>query len=757
MPFQLLALLLVLFLLTQKEAPPDEPPPEEPTLELGPPIFGQIGAGGQAVLNLTYTLSPEGGGKVWSVAEGPAGAEVGIDNTGVKSARFTFSVAGNYLIQLSYTVPVTGQVLTDAVVCQIDPAPLPAPTLNLGPDAEVVLDATGKATLTLNYSASGTITSKQWQVVTGPVGAQVEITDTGATQAKLTFTVAGAYMVKLTVTVSNTSGSVSDEININVTPAPAPPAVRVITGPFPNGFTVPEGETWEMRGEVTMGTDLRSNSPVVHGVLQAFSVYSPHLKFLGVKNSTFVGGAFVPETSPVTDPGLWVRGKGQLNFQGARKAAWGYGMMFDPTWLPTDQMVEGPLFNGEITAAGFKPYVMGNPLRTMRDGRKLPTFNLTRSVKISGTGPDGRAHVHINSTMPQIFRYVEESYMAPQRLDADGNNVGVLGRYALHFHECGNGSRGSIVEGVVIKHTGNLAFVTHESHGVAHRDNIGYDVQNGAYTWDRGTMTNDILYDRCVGAWVRVIPSFRGTRLTAFNLGRGTGNKARGCLAVGVMGNRDASGFFWPEDVSQTSGVGDGVWEFVDNTSLANKRHGAFTWQNTGRLHQVPTQGTFVSINCGGAGISHGAYLNRYQYGAKGKIVIYCPPGGVGIVVHALPGGPPIAAGYSLAWEGLEIHGGAHGIVIARHGLPSSIPQLFRDIVMTEQTGKKVVVVEDSQGGFTGDDPGLHDSVNCGLNAFTDFDLAAALPGTRIRVQQGTQAWQIVGKGAPTPIAPFYS
>ena len=112
----------------------------------------------------------------------------------------------------------------------------------------------------------------------------------------------------------------------------------------------------------------------------------------------------------------------------------------------------------------------------------------------------------------------------------------------------GNASRGSLVEGCVVREAGHHAFVPHASHGVTFRDCVAHDTMSSAYWWDpgAGNATRDAVLDRCVASNVHT----DGTdfRLSAFWLGQGEGNVAIGCVAVGVLGNKNASGFQWPED-----------------------------------------------------------------------------------------------------------------------------------------------------------------------------------------------------------------
>jgi hypothetical protein len=200
--------------------------------------------------------------------------------------------------------------------------------------------------------------------------------------------------------------------------------------------------------------------------------------------------------------------------------------------------------------------------------------------------------------------------MGPRKPDG-GFSEFVVGRYALHLHMCEDGSRGSLVEGVVIRDAGSHAFVPHLSNGITFRDCISHDTYEDAYWWDdppdtrtAGDPSHDILYDRCVASRVQHDPPYRGYRLTGFFIGAGNGNVARGCVAVGVQGATDASGFEWPEG-------SEGVWKFTGCVAHNNTEHGIFTWQNTGLVHVIDH---YVGYHNTEAGISHGAYQNPYVY-----------------------------------------------------------------------------------------------------------------------------------------------
>ena len=115
---------------------------------------------------------------------------------------------------------------------------------------------------------------------------------------------------------------------------------------------------------------------------------------------------------------------------------------------------------------------IGNPFGD--DVYTAEVLNLTRNVRIEGTGnhtpsfqphQNGRAHVIFLATeQPQTVKYIELGHLGPRRADKKFTE-GVKGRYPLHFHHAKDGSRGSLIEGVVARQSGNRAFVPHASHG----------------------------------------------------------------------------------------------------------------------------------------------------------------------------------------------------------------------------------------------------------------------------------------------------
>ncbi len=292
-------------------------------------------------------------------------------------------------------------------------------------------------------------------------------------------------------------------------------------------------------------------------------------------------------------------------------------------------------------------------------------LNLTRNVKIGGTGnndadPTGSGRAHLMFLMTnnaQTVKNIELHHMGPRQF-SDGRDPteGVLGRYALHFHHGGEGSVGSLIENVVVRNSGNHAFVPHLSNGVTMRGTISHDTWEDPYWWDGGSAnaTDNITWENAVASDVHDDPSYRGYRLAGFQLGFGQGNSITGSVAVGVEGNKNSSGFHWPENSVSSP------WEFNDNIGHNNKVDGIFTWHNGGTFHLIED---FTMYYNGSYGVSHGAYGNRYTY-RNGTLY---GNGTAGFALHNVSSGDVISP---MLIENMDIDGAGvsqYGIAILKH------------------------------------------------------------------------------------------
>jgi G8 domain len=396
------------------------------------------------------------------------------------------------------------------------------------------------------------------------------------------------------------------------------------------------------------------------------------IRFVGIDEGAVRGGGHEVLDS---DVGLWAHHHGRLDIRGAAKTSWtrttgakagdrrltleappvgwqaGDDLVVVPSLPPTsgnfseafdeaklrsvsgaEITLDGPLTYDHPSAGGFHPEVL----------------NLTRNVRIGGT-PDGHAHLMSMATHKQTIDYAELRYVGVP---------GKQGRYGIHFHEAGDGSRGSQVVGTVVRDAGNHAFVAHASHGVQFRQTISYNTEGDAYWWDPGPDTDDVLYDFAVAALVK--PDGDGPdkfRLCGFRMMQGSGNTARNSVAVGVQGSATSSGFHWPEE-----GDPHAEWTFEGNVSHNNALHGAFNWQNDSRRHDIKDSVFYYN---GEYGIDHGAYLNTYHFSG---VTLY-GNGEAGLNLRAGSRG-----GRGLRFDDLLFDGAGisqHGIVADDHTLAS--------------------------------------------------------------------------------------
>jgi hypothetical protein len=361
---------------------------------------------------------------------------------------------------------------------------------------------------------------------------------------------------------------------------------------------------------------------IVGGILQVLPAghsIQHRLTFSGVNESAFLGGGHAPVD---TDVGLWVVGAGRLIIEGTTKEAWNRRGE-SPTWQPGDEIRVAPINAGDTAtlpsghAGSFATFVPGSPVpyAEWRGNRYYAEIlNLTRNVVIEGT-ESGRAHIMVTSSAKHSIQYVEIRHMGPRTPGGSGsaNSTKILGRYALHFHHCGDGSRGTIVRGVVAKHCGSHAFVAHSSNGIDFEECISYNTFEPAYWWDKPDegglhLVDSIRYRNCVAALVRNDPWNLANRLAGFHLGQGTNLWCVGCVAVGCQGN----GFDWPELPVQTQGqLVPNTWIFSHCVAHNNFGAGTFSWQNDTDVHELHDLQSFRNRLIG---ISHGAYLNVYDY-----------------------------------------------------------------------------------------------------------------------------------------------
>lgn len=286
-----------------------------------------------------------------------------------------------------------------------------------------------------------------------------------------------------------------------------------------------------------------------------------------------------------------------------------------------------------------------------------------------------------------------------------------LGFYPLHFHLCGDATRGSVIENTTVSNSAFRAFVPHGSHGITIRNSRCENIAGECVWWDfPGTNdadgcgggsvcdfidnSNDTTVDGVVCDGVVPPEGFRGFRQSCFMLGAGTGNAIRNSSALNVEGRTGCSGFHWPE-------FGDGhgrgqplTWVFENNTAHNPDPdcHGIFVWQNDDQDHIVS--------GFTGDGVGHGAYVNDYHY--EGLDVPY-------VEAHA--------AGWSISDSHIEV------FTAERHRNLSSPTVDFSNV-----TFGRFIVDNASNGG---DVRGIYRIAGTNLTC-GDIEYQSVVPGTEV-------------------------
>jgi hypothetical protein len=364
-------------------------------------------------------------------------------------------------------------------------------------------------------------------------------------------------------------------------------------------LVVPAGETWLVGPNVEIAGNLRT----VDGTIAMRPGSS--LKFLGANPDEYIGGGLTYVPAHHRDIGLWVGPQGALDIQCTPKAAWSRTGA-DPSWSSSDEYWIAPTDAGDFAPRRWTP---GEPIPQVSPGvPAAEVVNVTRDCTIEGPG-----HIHIHSQRPQRIEYVQLRNMGVSNKASGGP---VLGRYALHLHMAGRGSRGTLIRGVAAVDSRGIVFVPHASHGITMVDNVSVNSWGPGIWWDQGHATDDLMIDSMVVMGVQMPDSVGGgvSGMPAYFLGGGTNMEIRNSVAAGVRGGySSAVGFDWPEPTTPFQPVvSKMVWTFdTGNVSHNNRGPGVRFWTNNQDEHEVSN---YTSYRNGIAGIENGAYFSATQY-----------------------------------------------------------------------------------------------------------------------------------------------
>ena len=209
--------------------------------------------------------------------------------------------------------------------------------------------------------------------------------------------------------------------------------------------------------------------------------------------------------------------------------------------------------------------------------------NLSRNVVVESADPNGeRGHTMYHRYSAGSISYAEFRHLG---------KPGVLGRYSLHYHLCGDTMRGSSVVGASIHDSGNRWLTIHGTNYLVVRDNVGYRSVGHGYFLEDGTEAYNVL-DRnlAVQAYIgkplprQILPFDKndgsgfwwGNCLNAF-----TRNVACDCDEYGYFFQMTKAGFDPVLKVLQPDGKSKSVdvrtlpfIRFEDNEAHCQRRHG---------------------------------------------------------------------------------------------------------------------------------------------------------------------------------------
>jgi hypothetical protein len=362
-----------------------------------------------------------------------------------------------------------------------------------------------------------------------------------------------------------------------------------------------------------------------------------------IDENNFVGGGHDPIDS---DPGLWNMKGSILDINGAPKNAWTNATGSIPAgtrtvsvvdasgWVVGDELEISPTANNDYVFERPKiAAISGNTITLDRDitlsKPQQPGFppaeisNLTRNFTISS--PVNRnSHVLLSIDKASKISNVEFFNLGPRKdINADGREEFIRGRYGLHFHRSGDGSRGTVIDSCVMHDVHSHAYVFHSSHGITFNRCVSVDCTEVPAWADPGHPMHDTVLFQCLFQNTKYVSGSKNMdqefetdankspniSSSAVKLGKGFGNSCIECVVAGTYGDsHNGGGYDWEAN-------NDGTWKFLRCLAHNCQSAGLFVWQVTPNHHIIEEYSCYNTLEA----IFHGAYGNNYRY-TKGKI-----------------------------------------------------------------------------------------------------------------------------------------
>jgi hypothetical protein len=151
----------------------------------------------------------------------------------------------------------------------------------------------------------------------------------------------------------------------------------------------------------------------------------------------------------------------------------------DPKGTTTEQRSIRAIDGGRLT--------LNAPLEHEHLGTGLyrgEVANLSRNVVVESADLETRGHTMYHRHSAGAISYAEFRHLGKE---------GTLGRYALHYHLCGDSMRGSYVIGASIWDSDNRWLAIHGTNYLVVRDNVGYRSKGHGFFLEDGTEVYNIL------------------------------------------------------------------------------------------------------------------------------------------------------------------------------------------------------------------------------------------------------------------------
>jgi len=157
---------------------------------------------------------------------------------------------------------------------------------------------------------------------------------------------------------------------------------------------------------------------------------------------------------------------------------------------------------------------------TVEGEYRAEVANLRRSVVIESADPQGvRGHTMVHRHPAGSVSFVEFRHLGKE---------GVLGKYSLHYHLCGDTMRGSSVIGCSFHDSDNRWLTIHGTNYLVVRDNVGFRSKGHGFFLGDGTEVYNVLD--------------RNLAVQAYIRGPATGRDATGTRDDGGQRRREAGG-----------------------------------------------------------------------------------------------------------------------------------------------------------------------------------------------------------------------